>query len=119
MDRSMDGARVRQHVTVDEIEVTDVDEKSFDSSGRADTTSCSQTSSEGVQRARREKERAVFQKARHYLLPGPFYRAIVHLYAERKLLVFFCIHFVSTMVVWGKFRRLYEYVARKSLLYRI
>ena len=115
----MDGARVHQHVAVDEKEVTDVDERSSDSSGDDDTTGCFQTLSEGVQKARREEERAVFQKARQYLLPGPFYRAIVHLYAERKLLVFFCIHFVSTMVVWGKFRRLYEYVARRSLLHRI
>jgi hypothetical protein len=99
----MDRFRVHQHAADDEIEVTDDDARSFDSSGDDDTTSCSQTSSEGVQQTRREEERAVFQKARHYLLPGPFYRAIVHLYAERKLLVFFWIHFVSTMIVWGTF----------------
>jgi hypothetical protein len=109
----MDRVRVHQRGHVgDEIEVMDAKARSFDSSGDDTTANCSQTSSEGVPEARRdeesegrrEEERAVFHKARHYLLPGPFYRAIVHLYADRKLLVFFWIHFMSTIIVWGKFR---------------
>jgi hypothetical protein len=112
----MDSVRHRHRHVDDEIEVTDDEARSYDFSGD-DDTSYTQTSSEGVQETRREEERAIFQKARHYLLPGPFYRAIVYLYAERKLLVFFWIHFISTMVIWGKFRRLY--VARRSMLEKI
>ena len=44
---------------------------------------------------------ALFQKARQFLRLSPFFRWIIHLYAERKLLVFFGIHFISTMIVWG------------------
>jgi hypothetical protein len=118
-DQSMDRARgVHQHGHVDdEIEVTDDGARSFDSFGDDGTASCSQTSSEGVHEGRRGEERAIFEKARRYLLPGPFYRTIVHLYAERKLLVFFWVHFISTIVVWGKFRRLC--VARRSVLEKI
>jgi hypothetical protein len=109
-DQSMDRVRrVHQHGHVDNgIEVTDDEARSFDSSDDSGATSCSQISSEGVhEEGRRGEERAFFQKARRYLLPGPFYRTIIHLYAERKLLVFFWVHFISTMVVWGKFRWLW------------
>jgi hypothetical protein len=49
-----------------------------------------------------DSERDLFEKARQFLSPSAFYRVIVYLYAERKLMVFFWIHFVGTMVVWGK-----------------
>jgi superfamily II DNA helicase RecQ len=48
-----------------------------------------------------DSERDLFEKARQFLSPSAFYRFIVYLYAERKLVVFFWIHFVGTMVVWG------------------
>lgn len=51
---------------------------------------------------RKEDERAIFQKARQYLNPGCFFRSIVYFYAERKIIVFFWIHFVCTLVIWGK-----------------
>ena len=47
-------------------------------------------------------EKAVFRKARQLLDMGAIYRLVVYIYAERKLLVFFGIHFVSTMIIWGK-----------------
>jgi hypothetical protein len=50
-----------------------------------------------------EKEQDVFQKARQFLKPGPLFRAATYLYAERKLLVFFWVHFMATMIVWSKF----------------
>jgi hypothetical protein len=62
-----------------------------------------ESSTERGPNSRREEERAIFQKARQYLNPGCFFRLIVYLYAERKLIVFFWIHFFSTLVVWGKF----------------
>mmetsp|Transcript_30985 Transcript_30985/g.74535 ORF Transcript_30985/g.74535 Transcript_30985/m.74535 type:complete len:111 (-) Transcript_30985:3984-4316(-) len=40
--------------------------------------------------------RELFNKARHLLCPSAFYRQITYLYAERKLMVFFLVHFVST-----------------------
>jgi hypothetical protein len=42
----------------------------------------------------------LFQKARHLLCPSTFYRHITYLYAERKLVVFFLVHFVSTLIIW-------------------
>ena len=50
----------------------------------------------------KESERSVFQKARQYLNPGPSFRLTTYLYAERKLLIFFLVHFVCTMVIWCK-----------------
>lgn len=49
----------------------------------------------------------LFQKTRHLMCPTKFYRRITYLYAERKLMVFFMIHFVSTMIVWCKY---YHYI---------
>lgn len=54
-------------------------------------------------KAMREEEREFFQKARKCLAPGALFRNIVRLYAERKLIVFFWIHFTSTMIVWTHF----------------
>jgi hypothetical protein len=34
------------------------------------------------------------------LCPSSFYRHITYLYAERKLVVFFLVHFVSTLIIW-------------------
>lgn len=44
----------------------------------------------------------LFKKARQFLDPSNFYRTIMYLFAERKLIVFFGIHFVSTMIVWSE-----------------
>jgi len=46
--------------------------------------------------------KSLFQKAYEYLSPGCTFRSTVYLYAERKLLVFFLIHFVCTMIIWSK-----------------
>jgi hypothetical protein len=42
----------------------------------------------------------LFQKARHMLCPSTCYKHITYLYAERKLVVFFLVHFVSTLIIW-------------------
>jgi predicted ferric reductase len=47
--------------------------------------------------------RALFQKARQLLCPTRFYRQVTYLYAERKLMVFFLVHLVSTLIVWSHF----------------
>ena len=52
---------------------------------------------------RTEVEKVIFRKARQYLNPGPLYRYFVYLFAERKLLVFFWAHLMSTLVVWGTY----------------
>lgn len=46
--------------------------------------------------------RSMFQKARQLLHKNSLYRIAVYLYAERKLVLFFWIHFVSTMIIWGE-----------------
>lgn len=50
-----------------------------------------------------EQEKMIFDKARQYLTPGIFFRFFTYLYSERKLLVFFWIHFMCTMTVWSKY----------------
>jgi hypothetical protein len=49
-----------------------------------------------------QQDRALFQKARDHLNPGPFFRFVTYFYAERKIAVFLLIHAVCTLVVWGK-----------------
>jgi hypothetical protein len=49
-----------------------------------------------------DSERVIFNAAQRLLKPGAFYRYVIHLYAERKLLVFFSIHFIATMIIWCK-----------------
>jgi hypothetical protein len=46
--------------------------------------------------------RDLFKKSYEYIRPGPIFRFAVNFYAERKLFVFFWIHFVATMIIWGK-----------------
>lgn len=50
-----------------------------------------------------QDDREIFEKARNNLNPSRFFRWIVYIYAQRKLNIFFCIHFVSTVVVWMHF----------------
>lgn len=47
--------------------------------------------------------RRLFDKAYVYLNPSSLFRFVVYLYAERKLVVFFWIHFMATMVIWIHF----------------
>jgi hypothetical protein len=49
-----------------------------------------------------EQQRALFQKARDYLDPGPLFRFVTYFYAERKIAVFLLIHAICTLVIWGK-----------------
>lgn len=51
----------------------------------------------------REEERAIFHQARQCLTPGPWFRFVTHLYAERKLLIVFWVHLVATLVIWVHF----------------
>lgn len=66
---------------------------SLDESGTAKSSSSG--SSAGA-------EKEIFERARHYLNLGPAYRIFTHLFAERKLLIFFWVHFICTIVIWGK-----------------
>jgi len=50
-----------------------------------------------------ENERLIFDKARHYLNPGPTLRHAIYLFGERKMVAIFCIHFVCTLVIWTHF----------------
>ncbi|CAJ1961984.1 unnamed protein product [Cylindrotheca closterium] len=47
--------------------------------------------------------RSLFQKAGQLLPPSKVYHLITYLYAERKLMVFFLVHFVSTLIIWSHF----------------
>ena len=49
-----------------------------------------------------KRERLIFNKAGQFLKPGPFFRLVTYLYAERKMVVFFLIHLTCTLIVWGK-----------------
>jgi hypothetical protein len=50
-----------------------------------------------------QEERDFFRKARNCLDPGGLFRLIVHFYAERKMIIFFWIHFASTLIIWFHF----------------
>lgn len=69
-----------------------------------DDAECSRTDDEsGGEDSSLEEEREIFQKAREYLHPSRFFRSIIGLYAQRKMNVFFLIHFMCTMVIWAHF----------------
>lgn len=46
--------------------------------------------------------RSLFAKASSYLNPGRLFRSAVYLFGERKLFVFFMMHFACTMTIWCK-----------------
>jgi hypothetical protein len=48
------------------------------------------------------REMGVFEKARQLLRHKRVFRLATYLYAERTLFVFFWVHFMSTIIVWGK-----------------
>lgn len=66
-------------------------------------TQFTQYSVDSTELDKRESEREIFTKAREYLNPGWLFRLVMRLYAERKLVVFFWLHFFSTLVIWGTF----------------
>ena len=51
----------------------------------------------------REEKHALFRHCYEALTPGPFFKTIIYLYGERKLFVFFMLHFVATMIIWSHF----------------
>jgi len=69
-----------------------------------DTESSSDSSAmSDSEKAFSQDDRALFEKARNHLNPSPFFRWIICLYGQRKLYIFFFIHFVSTIVIWMHF----------------
>ena len=50
-----------------------------------------------------EETKTLFRRAADYIQPSSLFRLIVHLYGERKLVVFFWLHFVATMAIWVHF----------------
>jgi predicted ferric reductase len=69
-----------------------------------DTESSSDSSTMSVpDKVFSQDDRAVFEKARNLLNPSRFFRWIIYLYAQRKMNIFFFIHFTSTIVIWMHF----------------
>lgn len=81
------------------------DEACFSPSSSSVGSTGSSSSEDGLEPSPDEEnaEREIFHKARHYLNPGPLLRSTIYLFGERKLLTFFCVHFVCTMVIWAHF----------------
>jgi hypothetical protein len=50
-----------------------------------------------------DQEYYIFRKAKEVLQPSCFFRFIINMYAQRKMNIFFFIHFVSTIVIWFHF----------------
>ena len=50
----------------------------------------------------RAREQYLMNKSKEYLQPGPVFRTVTRLYAERKLYLFLTIHYIVTLIVWGK-----------------
>ena len=86
-----------------------MDRRSFDitfsvNNGEEDTESSSDFSDvSNSEKTFRREDRALFKKARNNLNPSRFFRWIIYLFAQRKMNIFLCIHFVSTIVIWIHF----------------
>ena len=50
----------------------------------------------------RAREQYLMSKSKEFLKPGPLFRTVTQLYAERKLVLFLTIHYIVTLIVWGK-----------------
>lgn len=69
-----------------------------------DTESSSDSSTSSISgKDSSQDDRAVFEKARNLLNPSRFFRWVTYLYAQRKMNIFFFIHFTSTIVIWIHF----------------
>jgi hypothetical protein len=96
--------RLHPEITFDEstceVEVLEL-AGSFQSEGSTEGTEVSSdlTSATAV----KEEERLFFQKARDCLAPGALFRYIIHFYTERKIVIFFWIHFATTLIIWFHF----------------
>ncbi|CAB9516820.1 oxidase homolog protein [Seminavis robusta] len=66
-----------------------------------DRSSFSNTESISVES--KDAEQELFARARSYLNLGRCYRIFTFLFAERKLVVFFWVHFMCTMIIWTHF----------------
>ena len=51
----------------------------------------------------REDPSLLFDQARRFLRPGPFYRAITYLYSQRKIFVLQVTHAALTIIIWSTF----------------
>lgn len=75
-----------------------------DDDGINDTESSSGSSNSSTPgKDLRHDERAVFEKARNLLNPSRFFRWVICVYAQRKMNIFFFIHFASTIIIWIHF----------------
>jgi len=61
-----------------------------------------------------ETIRSLFDSAYVFLNPSSMFRFVVYLYAERKLLVLYWAHFLSTMIIWSKCQTTTTMAARSS-----
>ena len=90
-------------------DIVDVDSYHYRDDEQSDTTqtyvthSTSEHSSSNEAAPLHQREKELFQKARQYLNPGRFFRLVTFLFAERKLLTFFWVHAIATLVVWGTY----------------
>jgi hypothetical protein len=76
----------------------DTDATSGDGDGDDDDDVSSQETESSL-----DKEHYIFRKAKEVLQPSCFFRFIINLYAQRKMNIFFFIHFVATVVIWVHF----------------
>ena len=52
-------------------------------------------------------DKILFANAKEKLPPGRFFRIVMWLYAERKMVMLSMIHFVATMVIWSELKILF------------
>jgi hypothetical protein len=84
-----------------QLQKSRVQVSSFDSMNRMCPKTKTQQSNDHADKGE-EQQRALFQKARDHLDPGPLFRFVTYFYAERKIAVFLSIHAICTLVIWGK-----------------
>jgi Ferric reductase like transmembrane component len=76
------------------------DENEHDNEEHSDTEESTTDDSNDEEKL---QDLVIFQKARQYLRPSFFFRWVISLYAQRKMVVFFLIHLMSTLVIWAHF----------------
>lgn len=92
--------KISFNYSTDEVEVLEL-ASSFDSEKSTQASDDASTDFSDV--AFKEEEREFFRKARTCLSPGAMFRYIVQFYAERKIVIFFWIHLVGTLIIWLHF----------------
>mmetsp|Transcript_12619 Transcript_12619/g.30552 ORF Transcript_12619/g.30552 Transcript_12619/m.30552 type:complete len:911 (-) Transcript_12619:238-2970(-) len=92
-----------QHKATEDVPRRDPHSDTEDSSAGSTDGRHSDFDDEDVEKLEAANDLDIFGKARQYLRPSFFFRWVISMYAQRKMVVFFFIHAMSTLVIWSHF----------------